>query len=131
MGKPMRNRILSIVLALSMLVTGAYALTVSASVTYTGSVITTDNAGVPKDMFFRGDPIYVNVELKQYGVPYSGSVNVQLVRTTDAAVIYSFTRTTNNPDVGWYNSSGTGTSLWSGAGFSGDTMTYDVVVWIR
>lgn len=129
MGKPMRNRILSIVLALSMLVTGAYALTVSASVTYTGSVITTDNAGVPKDMFFRGDPIYVNVELKQYGVPYSGSVNVQLVRTTDAAVIYSFTRTTNNPDVGWYNSSGTGTSLWSGAGFSGDTMTYDVVVW--
>jgi hypothetical protein len=127
MGKPMRNRILSIVLALSMLVTAAYALNASASVTYTGSVTTTDVGGVPTDMFFRGDPIYVNVELNQNGVPYSGSVTVQLVRTTDGAVVSSFTRTTNNPDVGWYNSSGAATWLSSSAGFAGDTMTYDVV----
>jgi hypothetical protein len=128
MGKPMKSRILSIVLALSMLVTAAYALNASASVTYTGSVTTTDDNGVRTDMYFRGDPIYVNVSLNQNGVPYSGSVTVQLVRTTDGAVMTSFTRTTNNPDVGWYNSSGPGgTSLSSGWTFAGDTMTYDVV----
>jgi hypothetical protein len=129
MGKPMKSRILSIALALSMLVTATYALTVSASVTYTGSVTTTDNAGLPKDMFFRGDPVYATVELNQNGAPYSGSVTVQLVRTTDGWVASSFTRNTNNPVVGVYNSSAAGVSLWSGAGFSGDTMTYDVVEW--
>ncbi len=128
MGKPMKNRILSIALALSMLATVACAINVTASVTYTGSVITTDDTPTPKDTFFQGENVYVNVELNQNGAPYSGSVTVQLVRTTDDAVVSSITVTTNNPAVGWYNSSGTGVHLNTGSGFAGDSMTYDVVV---
>jgi hypothetical protein len=128
MGKPMKNRILSIALALSMLAVAACAINVTASVTYTGSVTTTDSTGTPKDTFYQGENVYVNVELKQYGVPYAGTVTIQLVRTTDDNVMQSLSRTTNNPDVGWYNSSGTGSHLESYYGFSGDAMTYDVVV---
>lgn len=133
MGKPMKSRILSTALALSLLAVVFYAFAVNASVIYTGSVQTTDNAGTPKDTFFAGDPVYANVELRNDLGPYSGSVTVQLVRTTDGAIVSSFVRTTNNPDVGWYNSSGTGTSLSTAGvfpfGFSGDMLTCDVVEW--
>jgi Alpha-2-macroglobulin bait region domain len=128
MGKPMKNRILSIALALSMLVVAAAAINVNASVTYTGSVITTDNAGTPKDTFYQGELVYVNIVLNQDGAPYAGTVTVQLVRTTDDTVVSSTTVTTNNPEIGRYNSSGTGVHLHTGAGFAGDAMTYDVVV---
>jgi hypothetical protein len=129
MGKPMKSRILGIVLALSLLAMVFPAVSTHAAVYYTGSVVTTDNAGTAKDLFFRGDPVYVNVELKQDGIPYSGSIRVELQRTTDGAVVSSFTATTNNPDVGWYNSSGTGWSLSTWSWFDGDLMTYDVVVY--
>src|SRR5512136_1119670 len=105
MGKPMKSRILSTALALSLLATVFFAFPVNASVTYTGSVQTTDNAGLPKDTFFVGDSVYVNVELRNDSGPYSGSVHVELVRTTDGSERDSFTRTTNDPVVGWYNSS--------------------------
>ena len=54
MGKPMKSRILGIVLALCMVGAMYAAFPVSAEVHYTGSVVTTDNAGVAKTTFFRG-----------------------------------------------------------------------------
>jgi hypothetical protein len=133
MGKPMKSRILSTALALSLLGTVFFAFPVNASVIYTGSVVTTDDAGLAKDTFFVGDPVYVNVELRNDLGPYSGSVYVELVTTTDGGTVYSFTRTTNNPVVGWYNSSGTGWALWTNdvfidSGFEGDIITCDVIV---
>jgi len=125
MGKPMKSRILGIVLALSLLAMLIPAVSTSAAVNYTGSVVTTDNAGNAKDIFFRGDPVYVHVELKENGVPYSGSIRVEL-QIADGSDVSSFTATTNTPDVGWYNGTAS-LSTWSW--FDGDLMTYDVVVY--
>lgn len=128
MGKPMKSRILGIVLALCMLGAVFAAFPVSGAVHYTGSVVTTDNAGAPKTTFFRGDPVYVNAELKEDGVPYDGYVRVALVRTTDGWTASSYYDWTDDPDVGWNNGSVSGHSLWTGAGFTGELMTYDVVL---
>ena len=102
---------------------------VEASVYYTGSVAPTDAAGSPKDVFFRGDPVYVDVGLMYMGDPVPGSIKVNLERVTDGATVSSFTGTTNNPVVGWFNSSVAGPSLWTGSWFSGDLMVYDVVAY--
>ena len=128
MGKPMRNRILSIALALSLLAAVFVALSTSAAMPYTGSVKTTDNAGIAKDLFFRGVPVYVDVELKQGTVPYDGYVTVQLIRTTDGAEVSHYHVWTDDPDVGWNNGSHTGANLWTGAVFTGELMVYDVVL---
>ncbi len=131
MGKPMKNRILSIALALSMLAVVFYAFAANASVIYTGSVQTTDNTGAPKTIFFQGDQVYMNVQLNNDLGPYSGTVQIQLVRTTDGTVLSTMNRVTNNPDVGWYNSSVAGSSFgtWNvfPGGFQGDMITCDVV----
>ena len=54
MGKPMKSRILGIVLALSLLAGVFAALPVKAAVDYTGSVVTTDNLGAAKNTYFFG-----------------------------------------------------------------------------
>lgn len=132
MGKPMRSRILGIVLALSLLAVVFPALNTSAAVHYTGSVVTTDNTGAPKDLFFRGDPVYVNVELKYDGAYYDGQIRVELQRTTDGAVVSWFNDRTNDPETGHFNSSTAWpwpVSLSTGAWFDGMAMVYDVVVY--
>jgi len=128
MGRPMKSRILSIALALSLFATVFVALSTSAAIPYTGSLKTTDSTGAAKDLFFRGDNVYVNVELKNDNVPYDGYVTVSLVRTTDGWTASHYHVWTDDPDVGWNNGSHTGASLWSGAGFTGDLMVYDVVL---
>ena len=125
----MKSRILGIVLALSLLACVFPALSTSAAVDYTGSVVSTDNAGAPKDLFFRGDPVYVNVNLNYDGAAFSGNIRVELQRTTDGAVVSSFNAVTDDPAVGWYNSSVAGGSLSTAAAFSGELMTYDVVAY--
>jgi hypothetical protein len=129
MGRPMKSRILSIALALSMLAVAFCALPTGASVWYTGSVQTTDSAGNPVDAFIQGDLVYVNVELNYMGDPYVGWVNVQLVRASDGWVANEWSDLTNNPVDGWENGSVSGHHLHTGAWFSGDRQVYDVVVW--
>ena len=129
MGKPMKSRILGIVLALSLLGAILAAFPVNAAVNYTGSVVTTDSTGVAKTTFFRGDPVYVNAELNEDGVPYVGYVTVSLIRTTDGSTQSHYHDWTDDPDVGWTNGSHTGYNLWTGAAFSGELMTYDVVLY--
>jgi hypothetical protein len=48
MGKPMKNRILTIALALSLLATVFVAIPTTAAYDYTGSLVTTDDDGVLK-----------------------------------------------------------------------------------
>ena len=125
----MKSRILGIVLALGLLGAIFAAFPVNAAVYYTGSVVTTDGTGAAKTTFFRGDPVYVNAELKEDGVPYVGYVTVALVRTTDGWQASHYHDWTDDPDVGWTNGSSTGYNLWTGAGFTGELMTYDVVLY--
>jgi len=99
----MRNRILSIVLALSMLAVVFTALPTSAVVNYTGSVKTTDDAGNLKDTYIQGQPVYVIVEVKTQGVWADEPIQVRLVATTGGYVSH-FHADSNDPAVGWYNS---------------------------
>src|SRR4030042_2064970 len=84
MGMPMKSRILSIALALSMLAVVYVAVPMSAAVYYTGSVQTTDENGDAKTVFFvnpdapQGDNIYVAVELMYDGELYNQSIMVVL-----------------------------------------------------
>jgi hypothetical protein len=128
MGKPMKNRILSIALALSLLASVFVALSTSAAVPYTGSVRTTDNLGATKELFFVGDYVYVNVELMADNVLISGSVTVSLVQTSDNTVVTHYHATTNDPDIGWNNGSHNGNGFGTWYGFVGDMMVYNVVV---
>ena len=128
MGKPMKSRILGIVLALSLLGTVFAAFPVNAAVNYTGSVVTTDNLGAPKSTYFYGEPVYVNVELNYQGDPYNGYVTVYLERATDEWRPTHFHAWTNNPDVGWNNGSVSGSSLSTWYSFTGEIMAYDIVV---
>src|SRR5512136_1654651 len=125
----MKNRILCVVLALSMLAVAFCALPTSAAVWYTGSVETTDNAGNPVDVFIQGDLVYANVELKYMGDLYVGWVNVQLIRPSDGWVVSQWSGNTNNPVDGWDNGSVSGHHLHTGTWFAGDRQVYDVVVW--
>jgi len=73
--------------------------------------------------------VYVDVELNYQGTPYDGNIRVELQRTTDGWVYDWFNERTNDPVVGWYNSSQDNTWLDTWAGIPGDMMTYDVVVY--
>ncbi|MCX6658458.1 MAG: hypothetical protein NTY62_07230, partial [Euryarchaeota archaeon] len=103
MGKPMKSRILSIALALSMLAVVFAALPTSAQVDYTGSVRTTDDAGNLKDTFIQGQRVFVIVEVKTLNVWADEPIQVRLVPTTGGFVSHFHTNS-NDPAVGWYNS---------------------------
>ena len=138
MGKPMRNRILSIVLAISMIAVVFAALPTRAAVDLTGSVTTTDLTGHVKSVFVRSgtpaDWVGVNVQTLFDGVSTNESVYVALM-TTDLfpVTLTSFTDVsgTPNPATGWYNTStavaGHVHTLSTNFGFSGDATVYDVV----
>lgn len=105
------------------------AASVRAAVNYTGSVTTTDSSGTPQTEFMRGQPVYSNVELSYRGLPYDGTIRVELRRTTDGAIVSSFNTRSNNPVLGWNNGSSSGFSLSTAAPFTGDAMTYNVIAY--
>ncbi|MBU0685618.1 MAG: hypothetical protein ABIE25_05925 [Thermoplasmatota archaeon] len=125
MGKPMRNRILSIALALGLLAMVFAAVPTNAAIDYTGSVKTTDNASTAKSTFVQGEYVYVNVMAEYRGDLANVPIQVRLVSTA-GGIVWHFHASTNTPDLGWYNSTTVG--LWTGSGFTGDSTAYDVVV---
>ncbi len=130
MGKPMKNRILSIALALSLLAVVFAALPMSTQVDYTGSVKTTDDTGNLKDTYIQGQQVYVIVEVKYQGVWADEPIQVRLVPTTGGWVDRFFTDS-NDPAIGWYNSTTAAghLTLSTGSGFTGDLTSYYVVVY--
>ena len=130
MGKPMKNRILSIALALSLLAVVFAALPTSAQVDYTGSVKTTDDTGNLKDTYIQGQEVFVIVEVKYQGVWADVPIVVRL-ETTTGGVVSHFHNDSNDPAVGWYNST-TATpekTLSTGTGITADLTSYYVVVY--
>jgi hypothetical protein len=130
MGKPMKNRILSIALALSLLAVVFAALPTSAQVDYTGSVKTTDDTGNLKDTYIQGQAVYVIVDVKYQGVWADEPILVRL-ETTTGGVVSHFHANSNDPAVGWYNSTTAAghLTLATGAGITDDLTSYYVVVY--
>ncbi len=127
----MRNRILSVVMVLSMITVLFAALPTSASVAYSGTVKTTDSSGVSKTEYIQGDPVYVDIHVLAFGVPSNQQIYVSLARTNDGHVVSSFYAYTNDPAVGWYNSSKATPpvrTLSTSHSISGDVQSYYVIV---
>jgi len=109
----MRNRIVSIVLALSMLATVFVAFHTSASIDYEGSVKTTDTAGAPKDVYVEGQDINVAIEVLYQG--YHDDVNIEVrLEYLNGDHETHFHAVANVPDDGWYNSTDGGNVLGTG-----------------
>ncbi len=126
----MRNRIVSIVLALSLLAAVYVALPTSAAVDYTGSVQTTDNAKAPKDIFVRGQDIHLICEVLYQGYPSPEDIEVRL-ESFDGDFVSNIHVTANVPDDGWYNSTETGAADLPTAGASipdGDRASFYVIM---
>src|SRR4030043_416107 len=98
----MRNRIVSIVLALSLLATVFVAFPTSAAVDFTGSVKTTDNAKAPKDVYVQGQDVYVVCEVLVDGYHLDQNIEVRL-ETLTGGLVSHFHVTADLPDPGWYN----------------------------
>jgi len=126
----MKNRILSIALALSLLAVVFAALPTSAQVDYTGSVKTTDDTGNLKDTYIQGQAVYVIVDVKYQGVWADEPILVRL-ETTTGGVVSHFHTDSNDPAVGWYNSTTAAghLTLATGAGITDDLTSYYVVVY--
>jgi hypothetical protein len=130
MGKPMKNRILSIALALSLLAVVFAALPTGAQVDYTGSVKTTDDTGNLKDTYIQGQPVYVIVEVKYQNVWSDQPIRVRLVPTTGGWAS-QFNTHSDDPADGWYNSTTAAghLTLATGAAITGDLTSYYVVLY--
>lgn len=126
----MRNRILTIALALSMLAVAFAAVPTTAAVDYTGSVKTTDSAHNPKTVFIEGEPIYVDVELRYQGDLIADNIEVYM-RNPSGTTEAWFPDVTNDPVVGWYNSSQstpTEPMYANLAGWEPDVVVFDIEV---
>ena len=110
----MRNRIVSIVLALSLLATVFVAFSTTAAIDYEGSVKTTDMADAPKDVYVEGQEIYVACEVFYQG--YHAAVDIEVrLEYLDGDLEDNFHATADFPDDGWYNGTDPGgQTLWTG-----------------
>jgi len=107
MGKPMKNRILTIALALSLIAVAFAVLPTSttAAVTYTGGVTTTDSEHDAKTVFVENEDIYFDVELMWRGIHVADDIWVRIYNTYTSNWGSSLMDVTNDPAVGWFNSS--------------------------
>ena len=125
----MKCRILSIVLALSLIAVLFAAIPTKAAIDYTGTVMTTDDAGTAKTDFTQGEEVYVKVNVMNDGAFSDQQITVSLRRTNDAHLASSFTTFSDDPVVGWYNSTVVGgLTLSTGHSITGDVQSYDVIV---
>lgn len=117
----MKNRILTIALALSLLVTVFVAFPAKAGYEYTGSVATTNDTGAPKYVYIQGEQVYVNVEVRYRGELSPESIRVELRPAGYSWSTSAFNTVANDPVDGWYNSSEAASTLTlSTTGFSID-----------
>ncbi len=126
----MKSKILSIALALCMIAIVFTALPTKAAVYYTGTVQTTDDAGTPMDVYFRGDDIYVNVTLYYEDILVDADIIVSLVDQNGVTRDYIYAAT-DDPAVGYYNSSSAIPVDWlntNGIPITGDMTICDIVV---
>ena len=119
----MKSRILSIMLALSLIAVLFAAIPMKAATGYMGTVTTTDKDGNAKTEFLQGEQVYVKVKVMYVDVV---NIDVYLIPTNGVGSVDSFNVDT---DHGWYNSTVTGgETLDTSSGFTGDVRSYYVTV---
>lgn len=101
----MKSKILSVAFALCMLSVVFTALPGEAAVYYTGTVQTTDIDGDSKDVFFRGDWVYVDVELFYENVHVDADILITLETQTGGERDSITDVSTDTTSTGYYNSS--------------------------
>jgi hypothetical protein len=109
------------------------ALPTKGAVYYTGTVQTTDDAGLPMDVFFRGDHVYVNVTLYYENVLVDADIMVELV-DENGNVRDTIYATTDDPADGYYNSSVAipiDSLNTNGVPISGDMTICDIVLFVE
>ncbi|UCE92310.1 MAG: hypothetical protein JSV90_04020 [Methanobacteriota archaeon] len=127
----MKDRILSVAVALSLLAVVFVAVPspTEAAVHYTGTVQATDDSGDQKDVYWRGDPVYVAVESFEDGNASNETIVVELVNQ-DGVELNSFLAWTGVSETGLYESWTDPPIQWlsTWATISGEFAIYDVVV---
>ena len=128
----MKDRILCVAIALSMIAVMFVVAPSSteAAVDYTGSIETTDEEGDSVNTYYRGEDVYVLVETFYRGNASNESFHVGLW-TQSGEERYWFEADTGDPETGVYESwaaTPTPLSLWTGYGFEGELIVYDVVL---
>ncbi|MGD9962533.1 MAG: hypothetical protein AB7S97_01330 [Thermoplasmata archaeon] len=119
---------MSVAMALCMIAVVFTALPTKAEVYYTGTVQTMDDSGTLKTVFFEGDEIYVNVTMYYQNVLVNADINVQLLYD-GGGVADSFSEQTDDPAVGYYNSTiALVERTLTCPGVSGDMEIFDVLL---
>lgn len=129
----MKCRILSLAMALCMIAVVFTALPTKAAVYYTGDVQTMDDTGISKDVFFRGDHIYVNATLYYENVLVDADIRVDIV-DQNGNVRDTIYATTDDPAVGYYNSTTSVPTDWlntNGVPINGDMTICDIVYYVE
>lgn len=128
----MKNRILSIALALSLLAVVFAAVPTHADVYYTGSVKTTDDTGAAKETYVQGQLVYISAMVEYMGTLSDQDIRVRL-ETLGGGTVSQFTAVADLPAIGWYNSTETGglTLGTGGAPITGDRSSFYVVLYER
>jgi len=109
------------------------ALPTKGAVYYTGDVRTTDDAGLAKDVFFRGDHVYVNVTMYYENVLVDSDIRVDIV-DQNGNIRDTIYATTDDPAVGYYNSTESVPTDWlatNGIPISGDMTICDIVLYVE
>lgn len=130
----MKGRILSIAIALSLIamVFAAVPMSTEAAVYYEGTVQTTDNEGELKDSYIQGERVYVSVETFYMGVNGSQEIRLELIAESGPPRDW-FEAETADPE-GTYESwtaTPSAQSLSTSGSFSGDSIVYDVVLYVN
>ncbi len=128
MGKPMRNRILSIALAFSMIAVAFAAVPAMAAVTYTGTVATYDDGGNARTDFLWGEDVFVKVKVLEDGAPGVFDLTIRLVRTYDSHIANTLLATTDAG--GSFNSTSAANALHTTHSINGDVVSYYVIVYV-
>jgi len=127
----MRRRLLSAVVALSLLAMVFTAIPTNAAVYYTGSVETTDDTGDAKDAFVRGERVYVSVYLEYMGEAVADNIWVRLIEA-DGDEVQSIFDVTDSPENGTYDSWITPDAQWlstSGVDINGEFAVAEVIAY--
>ena len=122
----MKSRILSVVLAFSMIAVLFAAVPTRAAVTYTGTVATYDDAGNAGTNFIWGEDVFVKVKVLVDGAPEVVGITVTLVRTIDSHVADTLFATTDAG--GSFNSTDAASALQTTHSITGDVVSYYVIV---